>query len=327
MSTPTSAHQGSIEKSEGRKWACTICPATRTGRRTFGTFKAALNHQRTVHDNEPPTIENDKDTNGPDDSHDPENHPPTPPADKTGWARIDPKSYTRLTSDGLRQWEMHAHVDHVSDLVPFWQHGVEAAAKGKVLRLEEFLDKMEEDGGWRNASEVLEMMGVWKAPPSESGCDNPTDRGWTADPNEWATNHRTAWETEDSGWTTGQEGGLGMTTPRITSDETELSHGENSGLGLREAWADGGTDFNTGQANCSAPPPDGWGNRARGKSVQAVRGGRKKGKLQFVNNIARQQAVDGERQQQMHRFFEMSTEKKVEKIEETIRLMRTHTKA
>ncbi|KAI6031619.1 hypothetical protein BKA83DRAFT_4203023 [Pisolithus microcarpus] len=55
----------------------------------------------------------------------------------------------RLTSERLRQWGMHMHVDHVFDLVPFWRRAVDAAERGEELRLEEFLEKMEEDGGGR----------------------------------------------------------------------------------------------------------------------------------------------------------------------------------
>ncbi|TFK36850.1 hypothetical protein BDQ12DRAFT_724678 [Crucibulum laeve] len=50
-----------------------------------------------------------------------------------------------LTVDKMKMREHRFHVDQVYDMVPFWIRGVEAAQKGEVLRLESFLDTLEED--------------------------------------------------------------------------------------------------------------------------------------------------------------------------------------
>lgn len=266
-------------------------------------------------------MDNDKGTNAADGIRIQENHLQT--LDGSCWDKID---HPPLTSEGLRQWEMHAHVDHVFDLVPFWQRGIDAAEKGEVLRLEEFLEKMEGDGGWRTANEVLGMLGGWKGSPSEQ----PMCR------NDWGAGQRGTWESNAVDWGGNPRGGWGMGSTRVASDATESSRGRNSGWGVREERADG--------RNAGAAVQDGWAGRTRVQMVQAVRGdGRREELHHFADAIARQEAVNEERRKQMHLFFEvcsryqsnmsaewsptwqMPMEQKIQKIEETIRFLRTHT--
>lgn len=89
----------------------------------------------------------------------------------------------RLTSERLQQWGMHMHVDHVFDLVPFWRRAVDAAERGEELRLEEFLEKMEGDGGWAIASEVWNMLADGQGKSSRKAASDITpmdkqDKGW-----------------------------------------------------------------------------------------------------------------------------------------------------
>lgn len=49
-----------------------------------------------------------------------------------------------LTIKEMKMRENRMHVDHVQDMVPFWIRGVEAAEKGEVLRLEHFLETLQE---------------------------------------------------------------------------------------------------------------------------------------------------------------------------------------
>lgn len=243
-----------------------------------------MNHERTAHDREPPTEKSDKDINEADGTSIPANH-----AEET-WGEI---GQPRLTSEGLRQWGMHAHVDHVFDLVPFWQRGMDAAEKGEVLRLEEFLEKMEGDGGWRSANDVLGMLGEWKGSPSERARNygglvwgQPTRDGWAA-------GRGGAWESNALGWADG----WGTASNRIASDATKSSRGRDSGWGVREEWAKE-TDV----------VQDGWGAATRVKTTRGVGGGaRGREELHhFVDAIARREAVNEERRKQMHLFFEAS---------------------
>ncbi|KAG6381056.1 hypothetical protein JVT61DRAFT_5452 [Boletus reticuloceps] len=328
MPTPTSVQRGSFKKCQGelsllapieqpkhlhkaltftvigQEWICTICPSTHRGQSSFPNFKAALNHERTAHDHEPSALKNDRNTNCADEIRVPEIDLQT--LDETCWDnKID---HPRLTSEGLRQWEMHTHIDHVFDLVPFWQRGIDAAEKGEVLRLEEFLDKMEGDGGWRTANDVLGMLGV---SPSEQARDY-------GGPNWGQPNRGDWWEPNTFGWVASQGGAWGIASARVASDVTESSRGSNSGWGIREEWAKGGSEFKIGRG-------DGWGARARVKTVRAVGSGGGREELhQFADTIARQEAVNEERRKQMHLFFEMPMEQKIQKIEDTIRFLRTH---
>lgn len=314
MPTPTSAQRGSFKKCQGalsllapiarsiglhgviavtgQAWVCTICPATGDrGQAFFPNFKAALNHERTAHDREPSTEKTDKDINEADGTRIPANH-----ADET-WDGI---GQPRLTSEGLRQWEMHAHVDHVFDLVPFWQRGMDAAEKGEVLRLEEFLEKMEGDGGWRTANDVLGMLGEWKASPSERARNYGGLMWGHPTRDDWAAGRGGAWEPNAHGWADG----WGAASNRIASDATESSRGRDSGWGIREEWAEG---TETGRSKADAVR-DGWGAGARVKMVRGAGGGaRGREELHhFVDAIAQQEAVNEERRKQMHLFFEAS---------------------
>ncbi|KAF8560235.1 hypothetical protein OG21DRAFT_1401016, partial [Imleria badia] len=257
------------------------------GQPFFSNFEAALNHERTAHDHNLPALKHDRNADG---TRIPGNQLQT--ADETCWDKIN---HPRLTSEGLRQWEMHAHVDHVFDLVPFWQRGMDAAEKGEVLRLEEFLDKMEGDGGWRTANEVLGMLGG-KVSPSPSRGERARDYGGATwgKPNrdDWAASRRGAWESNTFG---------------------------DGGWGIREEWAEDGSDVKLG----GRVKNNGW-DGARVKTVRAVGGGGREELHHFVDAIARQEAVNEERRKQMHLFFEMPVEQKIQKIEETIRFLRMH---
>ncbi|KAG8219697.1 hypothetical protein J3R82DRAFT_652 [Butyriboletus roseoflavus] len=303
MPTPTSVQRRSLKKCQGKGWICTTCPATRRDQVLFPNLNAALNHERTAHDHERSAAENDKGVNGADGMRIQENHLQT--LDETCWGKID---HPPLTSEGLRQWEMHAHVDHVFDLVPFWQRGIDAAEKGEVLRLEEFLEKMEGDGGWRTANEVLGMLGGWR--------ESPSARPMWGEPcrNDWGAVQRGTWESTGIDWAANQRGGWGVGSTRVASDATESSRGRDSG------WAGGRGTYG------GAAVQDGWAARTRVKMVQAVRGEDGREELHhFADAIARQEAVNEERRKQMHLFFEMPMEQKIQKIEETIRFLRAHT--
>jgi len=207
---------------------------------------------------------------------------------------------------------MHAHVDHVYDLVPFWQRGIDAAEKGEVLRLEEFLDKMEGDGGWRTANQVLGMLGVcdWKVSPSERARD-----GWGG---KWAEpSDGGGWGPIPFGWGAVSAGdGWGFETPRVTSDATESSRG----------WGRSELKMGRmGRSRAGAVRQDGCGACIQVEAVRAVQGDNRREELRhFVDVIVRQETVNEERRKQMYLFFEMTIEQKIQKIQETIRFLRTH---
>lgn len=133
-------------------WTCNICIPRRTDQFYFTTMKAALRHENT----------------SPEHAQHISEIAWWKPQDDGAWATPEQPP---LTSEGLRTWEMQTHVDHVFDLVPFWMRGVDAAERGEVLRLEEFLQKMEADGGWCTADEVLGVLGAWRKPDNGGGSD------------------------------------------------------------------------------------------------------------------------------------------------------------
>ncbi|KAG1800956.1 uncharacterized protein HD556DRAFT_1341048 [Suillus plorans] len=137
-----------------RGWTCNICIPRRPNQFHFTTMQAAVRHENTSPEHARHISEVEW----------------WQPRNDDGWGTLEQPP---LTSDGLRTWEMQTHVDHVYDLVPFWIRGVDAAERGEVLRMEEFLQMMEENGGWRTSDEVWGMLGALRKPNHEEGSD-----GW-----------------------------------------------------------------------------------------------------------------------------------------------------
>lgn len=135
-------------------WTCNICKSKRNNPVHFKTMEAAVQHENTSPEHAQHISEGEW----------------WKPRDDNAWVALEQPP---LTSDGLRTWEMQTHVDHVFDLVPFWIRGVDAAERGEVLRMEEFLQLMEGNGGWRTSDEVWGMLGAWRKPNHEEGSD-----GW-----------------------------------------------------------------------------------------------------------------------------------------------------
>ncbi|OAX44384.1 hypothetical protein K503DRAFT_861438 [Rhizopogon vinicolor AM-OR11-026] len=251
--TPDASHRG---------WTCNVCISRRKNQIYFPNLKAALRHEKTSSEHA---------------RHISEAEWWKPQDDR--WGLPDPPP---LTSEGLRTWEMQTHVDHVYDLVPFWMRAVDAAERGEVLRLEEFLQKMEGDGGWRSADQVWGMLGAWR-PNHQGGSDG--------------------WGNKD-GVSTRKGGGTDST-----------SDNQDKGWGVKEAWA----VLSNHSSNSSHRDTE------RASGTQTSQKSSHVGVTHpFVDDIALQEAADEEKRQQMHRFFEMSTEQKVLKIQETIRYLRTH---
>lgn len=161
MAPPSSSKKLNFDKKQHftpdvsrRGWTCNICIPRRTNQFHFTTMQAAVRHEKTSPEHAQHISELEW----------------WQPRDDDGWGALEQPP---LTSDGLRTWEMQTHVDHVFDLVPFWIRGVDAAERGEVLRMEEFLQMMEEDGGWRTSDEVWGMLGACRKPNHEEGSD-----GW-----------------------------------------------------------------------------------------------------------------------------------------------------
>ncbi|KAG2159709.1 uncharacterized protein EDB93DRAFT_1237007 [Suillus bovinus] len=128
------------------------------------------------------------------------------PRDDDAWGRLEQPP---LTSDGLRIWEMQTHVDHVFDLVPFWIRGVHAAERGEVLRMEEFLQMMEQDGGWQTSDEIRGILGALRKPNGEEASDG--------------------WGHQNKGW--------GVTEEWAVPPKVVISDNQDKGWGVTEEWA------------------------------------------------------------------------------------------
>ncbi|KAG2350207.1 hypothetical protein BDR05DRAFT_4789 [Suillus weaverae] len=183
MAPPSSSKKLNFDKKQHftpdvsrRGWTCNICIPRRTNQFHFTSMQAAVRHEKTSPEHAQHISELEW----------------WQPRDDDGWGALEQPP---LTSDGLRTWEMQTHVDHVFDLVPFWIRGVDAAERGEVLRMEEFLQMMEEDGRKDDVS-------VPKAAGTDLTSDDQ-DKGWGV-MEEWAvppTNSSSSHQRQDLGGT------------------------------------------------------------------------------------------------------------------------------
>lgn len=182
------------------------------------------------------------------------------------------------TLEEMKMRESRIHVDHVRDMVPFWMKGVEAAERGEVLRMEEFLESIKEDE-WSTGGDP------W---------------GYAYPPGEWGNVDRWAnGVANEGGWGVGgadQWGGAhwGMSAESVSSmhahrTRTESDRGESR------------------RRRDKKPNPKGK------KSGFRERDAKNRHRVEdhvdsytFVEDIARQQAVGAERKQSMHMFFEVN---------------------
>ncbi|KAH7928490.1 hypothetical protein BV22DRAFT_1058690 [Leucogyrophana mollusca] len=252
----------------GRGWSCTLCTPKYKNQFDFPSLRAALQHESLSPEHTRHVSEFEW-WKRPDDDAAWETHESPP-----------------LTYEGLRVWEKQTHVDHVFDLVPFWQRAVDAAERGEVLRLEEFLEKMEGDGGWRTADDVWGMLGPWGSPNA------------------------------------GKEvsGAWGKVEDRTKPDHGWWGRGDwsvsNNDLSVRQddGAASGSHKWETGLHHKPTAPQKSSGRTPHGIHPNDAT-------HLFVEDIARQEAADEARRRRMYKFYELPTEQKVQKIQEMIQYL------
>lgn len=126
------------------KWACNLCTAVKKKRKSM-SYREAIQHERNSADHI--SLVN---------AHSPQQEQPP---QGSGWGQssdpwgaqgpsIDawfaaPVIDEFMTKEQLRSKEHQFYADHVDDMVPFWIRGIEAAERGEVLSLEEFLKSLE----------------------------------------------------------------------------------------------------------------------------------------------------------------------------------------
>jgi len=216
------------------------------------------------------------------------------PQPKESW--VMPEDDTPLTVDELKARTRQVHVDQVRDMVPFWRKGVEAAEKGEVLRLEDFLEKLAAEDRW-GVADVDDPWGPSIGPW-------PADHPWGA---AVAGGQADTWgKVADSPW--GKADPWGKVADWAVDDDSTLSMHVDRSVSRHEEH----------RRNKSGAKGKGKKNRVRDHGKP----GRQDPHM-FVEDIARQQAVDAERKRRMHDFYEMPTQDKVKKIEEMVRNLRT----
>lgn len=112
------------------KWFCNICTPPNNEPVDYMNIRVAQHHERHSAEHSRNVAELEIWWNPP---------PPDAAAWNTPIAEDPP-----LTIEEMKSRESRMHVDHVQDMVPFWIRGVEAAERGEVLRLEHFLETLQE---------------------------------------------------------------------------------------------------------------------------------------------------------------------------------------
>jgi len=104
-----------------------------------------------------------------------------------------------MTKQTLLRKENQYFADHVTDMVPFWIRGIEAAERGEVLSLEEFLNSLE--------SETWPPHGhdIWGHLDRQSNyggrANNPWEPAWDNDAKKWGAQSVSSASVESGGRT------------------------------------------------------------------------------------------------------------------------------
>jgi hypothetical protein len=203
---------------------------------------------------------------------------------------------TPLTLDKLKARTLQVHVDQVRDMVPFWMKGVQAAEKGEVLRLEDFLEKLASEDRW-GVADVGDpwgpSIGPWPADhPWGAAVPGGREDPWNKDEeNPWGKDEENPWgKVVEGPWGTVDDPWGKVANWAVDEDSTLSMHAGRSVSHHRE---DRRRHKNVG----------------KGKSRKHLTQGHERRSLQdphvFVEDIARQQAVDAERKRRMHDFYEV----------------------
>jgi hypothetical protein len=122
-------------------WFCSICTPPDAAHKKGMTVRAAMRHERTIEH-----IRNVSE------------HIWHPKPDSSAWEN------TSLTSETLKVQDKQSRVDNVRHMVPWWVRAVEAAERGEEMRMEDFLDTIQEDP-WANIDDV------WECPDKINGTE------------------------------------------------------------------------------------------------------------------------------------------------------------
>ncbi|KAJ7706313.1 hypothetical protein B0H17DRAFT_1036678 [Mycena rosella] len=178
-----------------------------------------------------------------------------------------------LTREEVNRWEHQCHVERVADMVPYWIKCVTAAANGEELRLEPFLNTLQD-----------------------------VSQSWMTSDNPWAqASGAAAW---------GISGDAGRWEVHPDQSVSSLGRGSKTQTGSRSRTAASGGSV-IGRAE------------KRNSGLSGNNADHQKTAYAFVEDIARHEAADAERKRRMHKFFEMPTHEKVQKITEIVRYLKS----
>jgi hypothetical protein len=242
-----------------RKWFCNICTPPNNGHVRYMSTHAAQHHERHSAEHAKRarnTAELEMWWN--------------PPAqDAAAWT-VPIVEEPPLTTEEMKTRESRMRVDQVQDMIPFWIRGVEAAAKGEVLRLEHFLETLQEaSDAWLNSTSDP----PWVHPDSEQGWGKEwgkLDDGW----NDAWVNSADKWAARSTPSTNGSSVGSDSRVRR--GQQIPLKGGSQS----REMGSQGNRSSSRKRDSFANP-------------------------FDFVEHVARQQSADEERKQRMHTFFDV----------------------
>jgi len=180
----------------------------------------------------------------------------------------------QFTAEEIKMRECQMHVDHVQDMVPFWIRGVEAAEKGEVLKLEHFLETLQE------------VSNAWLRSTPETLRIRANSEGW----GQWG----------EHGWS--RFGG---------QNSAQVDAADAWGIGSTSS-ANGSNIRSDSQVRHKRQIPN-LKERGRQRRQLQPRGDRTIGRervsfnnaFDFVEHVAKQQSADEERKRRMHTFFDV----------------------
>lgn len=207
-----------------------------------------------------------------------------------------------VPEDYNTSWDSWGRVDKMSDYIPFWRDGVQAAERGeKVAKMEDFLERLDREIRERNrsANQWGKDLGLdmW-------GGGGPTPNAWGAQHQEkptWEAAEK--WDGPESGWgDSGVGNGWGVPGGDAWADDAggwgvvpdkESSGPDQTGWGVPECdWGEWGPSTATESSGKLGSAP---ADKARGDNDLCM----------FVEKVAQEEAASPAKRERLRKFSQV----------------------
>ncbi|KAI0076230.1 hypothetical protein K474DRAFT_1708297 [Panus rudis PR-1116 ss-1] len=276
--------------------------------------------------------------------------PSPPPPVEDNWFQIDNSGWLNPQKPdpwNAKAWEYQGRVDRVTDFIPFWLEGVQAAEAGQEMKkMEEFYNRYddltldyhawgdeeannrkENDGGWGAGQD--EGWGVvnydgW-ATPADGGDSRVASGARGAVANDaWSQQDAGGWDATGRGTPNDSGSQAGWpTTPREGTWDN-IHHARHDQPAATPQHHHSNSPSPASQRNPRKSRQQNWRNDHHSQTVGDQRSPKpqKGGMKSFAEVVAKKTHAGPGRTQNLHQFSSLGTEEKIKRIQETAQTLR-----